>query len=500
MYIDKVIINGKNYEFHRLNKSNTNRYTVVIGENASGKSELLREIIGAIIRAKLGEKEHHSPYVDILDEHLSESYKHNVRQSIKDINITVYVNDGDDIENTFHYHSYSSKRTVKNYKGEEVTLSDGVFRNKFETNISDVSNFTPNIIAISSTSYDKFPRINNDRVMGNGFYVCFTSHQIDYNNKDTERYNIRSSNYNLNHQVSNLCESLFLSVSKNRNAMLNGIFSWLSFDSKLTIIYSFNSKIHQLKNNVSLSEKQKNAYEHYHSNVSKNESLGFDEIDSSRKMSLDLNNLSEENTHLIELSKLDCITFHNVELMNTRSDDTVMLSTLSSGQLSLMYGLLGLISRIENNSLIFIDEPEVSLHPKWQEAVLEKYKGIIDTFERCHLIAATHSPQVASSLDGDNSFILRMKDSKLITCSEIKNRSIDFQLADIFEAPNFSNDYIGTELVKVLTLISKNGEINEELRVRISRLKKYHGNIKCEDPLQKMYLLLNSLEEKLSDS
>lgn len=495
MYIDKVTLNGKDYRFHRLGCLISNRYTVVIGENASGKSELLREIIGAIIRAKLGEKEHHSPYVDILDEHLSESYKHNVRQSIKDVNITVYVKDN--VETTFSYHSYSSKRTVKNYKGEEVTLSDGVFRNKFETSISNVNDFKPNIIAISSTSYDKFPRIKDNRVLGSGFYVCFTSHQIDYNIKNNDQYNIRSSSYNLNHQVSNLCESLLLALSKNRSTMLKEIFSWLSFDFNFTVIYSFNNKANQFRIDKSLSLKQNEAFDYYFSKISENKSLGFNEIDSSRMIKFDLNNLSDENIYLIELSKLDCITFHNVELIKVQHGDKVMLSTLSSGQLSLMYGLFGLISRIENNSLIFIDEPEVSLHPKWQEVVLEKYKEIIDCFEMCHLIAATHSPQVASSLHGDNSFILKMKDSNLISCSEIKNRSIDFQLADIFEAPNNSNDYIATELVKVLTLISKSGEISDELRSRINKLNKYRDSIKSDDPLQRMYLLLSSLEEKL---
>ncbi|HAV1496483.1 TPA: AAA family ATPase [Vibrio parahaemolyticus] len=498
MYIDNVILNGIDYKFHDLDNNHHNRSTIIVGENASGKSELLREIIGAIIRAKLGKKEYHSPYVDILDEHLSESYKHNIRQSIKDVDITVNIFDG--FKNSFHYNSYSSKRTVTNYKGEKVTLSDGVFRNKFNAKTGNTIEYTPNIIAISSTSYDKFPRIKDNRVMGNSFYVCFTSHQIDYSSFETDRFNIRSSNYNLNHQVSNFCESLFLSISKDRILMLKGVFSWLSFSSKFKVIYSFNNKINQLNIDKLSNQAEKNAYAYYQSNTSKSDLPFIDNIDSNREMEFDFNHLSRENINLIELSKLECITFHNVEFINNKNANSIMLSTLSSGQLSLIYGLIGLLSRIEDNSLIFIDEPEVSLHPKWQEVVLKKYKEIIDSFEKCHLIVATHSPQVASSLDCDNSFILRMKDSKLIPCNEIKNRSVDFQLADIFEAPNFSNDYISTELVKVLTLISKNGEINNELRDRIGKLKSYRGNLKDTDPLHKMYKLLNSLEERLSDS
>lgn len=500
MNIDNVTLNGRNYKFHNLEANNNNITTIIVGENASGKSELLREIVGAIIRAKLGNKEHQSPYVDILDEHLSDSYKHNIRQSIKDVDINVNINVVNNSKSSFHYHSYSSKRTVTNYKGEKLTLSDGVFRNRFNVEIENNIAFSPNIIAISSTSYDKFPRLKDNRIMSDSFYTCFTSHQIDYSSFETDINNIRSSNYNLNYQVSKFCESLFLSISKDRMESIKSVFDWLSFSSEFRVFYSFKNKINHLKKENLSSKKEKDALSFYLSRTSKSDLSFIESIDSTREMDFELTNLSRESINLIELSKLDCITFHNVEFINHNSQNKMMLSTLSSGQLSLIYGLIGLLSRIEDNSLIFIDEPEVSLHPKWQEVVLNKYKEIINSFNKCHLIVATHSPQVASSLNCDNSFVLRMKDSKIISCNELRSRSVDFQLADVFEAPNFSNEYISTELVKVLTLISKNGEIDKGLRDRITKLKSYHGNLQDKDPLHKMYKLLNSLEERLSDS
>lgn len=497
MYIDNVTINSVKYRFQESDTPDLNRFTVIIGENASGKSELLRELIGAVIRAKLGNKEYQSPFVDILDEHLSESYKKSVRQSIKDVDVIVNVNDGS--EHFFHYKSYSSKRIVTNYKGEKLTLSDGVFRNSFETDIDRNLEFKPNIIAISSTSYDKFPRIKNNRVMSDNFYICFTSHQIDYNEFDIDRYNIRSSSYNLNYQILTFCESLFLSLLKGRVRVIKDIFSWLSFKSRFKLIYSFNNEVNKLNRDEILDSRELDAYNFYQENVSK-EKLPFgNDIDSTREIYIDVSDLSRDAINIIELSKLNCITFHNVELAHDINCNKVMLSTLSSGQLSLIYGLVGLLSRIENNSLIFIDEPEVSLHPKWQEIVLTKYVEIVNLFEKCHLIVATHSPQVASSLDGDHSFVLRIKDSKLIPCSEIKHRSVDFQLADVFEAPNFANDYISTELIKVLTLISKDGYIDHELKQRILKLKNYEKSIKELDPLNNLYHLLRRLEDRLSD-
>jgi len=374
MYIESVLLNGVFYEFTNSGDYHTNRYTIIIGENASGKSELLRELIGAIIRAKLGNKEYQSPFVDILDEHLSESYKNNVRQSIKDVDITVNINDG--YINSFHYHSYSSSRTVINYKGEKLTLSDGVFRNDFDAKIGNHTGFYPNIIAISSTSYDKFPRVKKNQIMEDGFYICFTSHRIDHSILNRDNFDIRSSSYNIDYQILNFCESLLLSISKSRISMLEEALSRLSFSNEFKVIFSFKDNIGRRIPDEDLNQKQKDAFAYYDSATSNKNPHFFRQIDYTREIIFNCHDLTSDNISIIELSKLNCINFHNVEFFHKKNDKKYLLSTLSSGQLSLIYGLVGLLSRIENNSLIFIDEPEVSLHPKWQEDVLTIYKGI----------------------------------------------------------------------------------------------------------------------------
>ncbi|WP_369126777.1 AAA family ATPase [Bradyrhizobium canariense] len=54
-----------------------------------------------------------------------------------------------------------------------------------------------------------------------------------------------------------------------------------------------------------------------------------------------------------------------------------------------------LLFKTKPNSLLLIDEPEISLHIAWQKHVLPDLKKII-SLAPMDVILATHSPQLAS--------------------------------------------------------------------------------------------------------
>lgn len=75
----------------------------------------------------------------------------------------------------------------------------------------------------------------------------------------------------------------------------------------------------------------------------------------------------------------------------------IPIETLSSGEKQIIYRGCFLLRDINaiKGVFVFIDEPEISLHPKWQERILDYYKGIFtDTEGRqsSQLFIATHSP------------------------------------------------------------------------------------------------------------
>lgn len=55
------------------------------------------------------------------------------------------------------------------------------------------------------------------------------------------------------------------------------------------------------------------------------------------------------------------------------------------------------------NSIILIDEPELSLHPKWQERIIKVYERI---GKNNQIIIATHSPHILGSVPKENIIIL----------------------------------------------------------------------------------------------
>ena len=79
------------------------------------------------------------------------------------------------------------------------------------------------------------------------------------------------------------------------------------------------------------------------------------------------------------------------------------INDLSSGEKQLFLRTLSIKMLEPNNSIILIDEPELSLHPKWQQRIIEVYKKI---GENNQIIIATHSPHILGSVSNENIFIL----------------------------------------------------------------------------------------------
>lgn len=85
------------------------------------------------------------------------------------------------------------------------------------------------------------------------------------------------------------------------------------------------------------------------------------------------------------------------------------INNLSSGEKQIVYRgcfLLKDINLLSKKNLFgIIDEPEISMHPKWQEKILDYYKSIFkgkDGKQFSQLFFATHSEKVLSSALNDN--------------------------------------------------------------------------------------------------
>lgn len=80
-------------------------------------------------------------------------------------------------------------------------------------------------------------------------------------------------------------------------------------------------------------------------------------------------------------------------IFKTNDDSSLELSKLSSGEQHELVLFYELLFKVSPNSLILIDEPELSLHIVWQQQFLKDLKDITD-LAKFDVLLATHSPQI----------------------------------------------------------------------------------------------------------
>ncbi len=80
----------------------------------------------------------------------------------------------------------------------------------------------------------------------------------------------------------------------------------------------------------------------------------------------------------------------------TDDGEELPLTLLSSGEQQEVILLYQLLFKVEENSLVLIDEPETGLHVAWQKEFIKDLKQIIE-LQNFTAIVATHSPQIINN-------------------------------------------------------------------------------------------------------
>jgi predicted ATP-binding protein involved in virulence len=119
--------------------------------------------------------------------------------------------------------------------------------------------------------------------------------------------------------------------------------------------------------------------------------------------------------------------------------DNIKLDELSTGEQQLFIRALSLKLMDLKDSIILIDEPELSLHPNWQNHILRVYQNIANQANN-QLIVATHSPQIISSTPNQSLRIL-IKNGKNIEVKYFEN-SYGVEIEEVLQ------DLMGTKYLR----------------------------------------------------
>jgi len=236
----------------------------------------------------------------------------------------------------------------------------------------------------------------------------------------------------------------------------------------------------------------------------------LDKIKSSRRLQLEAYNFIRTNNKNISnltyeidlletaLNEKFIVDFNTLQLMiETKlisisdfhfiNETEYSFSSSSSGQYHILSSFINIISNINDNSILLIDEPEISLHATWQIKYFDILKQLLRPFKSCHTIICSHSHFLVSAMEKNNSSVIHIKnnsDGKIsfdIIEADVWGWSPENVLYNVFGVSSTRNAYFEQDLRKIISIISKEKGTVSDLIEPLERIKRF--NITNEDPL-----------------
>lgn len=170
-----------------------------------------------------------------------------------------------------------------------------------------------------------------------------------------------------------------------------------------------------------------------------------------------------------DLKKLNLIK--GIEVFLSKKDHLIPLKGASSGELSLISTLMYITTTITDTTVILIDEPENSLHPKWQIEYIKKLDELFYLFEP-KIVVATHSPLIinGAELHARNIKIFKGLEGNFIL-NENEKINVEEIYQDYFDVTAPQNRYLSEHLVNRLNLLAAKQIGIDEFRAEIYELR-----------------------------
>ncbi|BCX67946.1 AAA family ATPase [Pseudomonas izuensis] len=440
--IEGCLFNGVQLKFHDNENLTDNIYTTIVGRNGSGKSRLLRSLINALTPPGLFE--------------------------------------------------------------ETATVEPIKVSSSFEGKVPR------KVIAVSTSPFDKFPfeRMTIAREMNLRAGYCYLGLK-----------GIMNDNLGLGY-LSQIIGALMRAMRTDPSNALSVVrtLSYLGYDQKIQAEFHLVSKLSGLKKIINspepvaqLEEYIKNIINYKIRRAVSNKKTRHAVLEKILLCMQQYDSKHEKATISVELSSEGVIDANNREPLDEyfhylhamgllrlrdvtleKNNKKIKIKDASSGEQCVVMTMLGIASQIEDGSLICIDEPEVCLHPEWQERYIELLMSMFSRFKRCHFVIATHSPQIVAKLGNENCFVLDLENNVLSAAELMNKRSADFQLANVFHTPGFKNEYLSREVLSALSTLGSGLPLSDERVEILNRLISLKVKLERDDPVLRLISLLES--------
>lgn len=385
-------------------EANENVYTLLIGENATGKSELLSEIVK-----------------------ISRLYRNDVAHD-----------------------------TYKHKEGYDKALGLSLIREKGK------ADWPSKVLACSFNLNDKFPFSAGNKKDEEGFYK-YLGIRTASNNAFIGKYKgiffdafikiisdkRRQKNFKKAMDVLELPMRFKFTLSPAR-----GMSKFFKSDFKRralseNIIVDVKSELTKNNRFIPASVQKMQDDESYFLLVQSaikifSESIRFDERENSLAVEFDF-------TSMKKVTKKDLLEFNSIKHLVDAGIITVSefypdgrssFISASSGQFNIINSIITIMSEIDDDCLLIIDEPEISLHPRWQVNYMSVIKEMLSSYKGCQVIIATHSHLLVTSMPIENSNVL--------VARKKKEGGVSFELLDASPS-GWSSDMLLYSVFGVLT-------------------------------------------------
>lgn len=162
-----------------------------------------------------------------------------------------------------------------------------------------------------------------------------------------------------------------------------------------------------------------------------------------------------------------------IQVFLERHDGEVIeLLSASSGELALISSLVFLISSIGQEPVILIDEPENSLHPRWQREYLEKIAAAV-FYRNATIVVATHAPLIVVGALGAlpdivSVFQVQNGEPSALNLKEAKDTAANVEgvLWRAFDVITPASHFVSEEMVGVVTRVER-GEMTRDSAIAL---------------------------------